>query len=189
MFTKTKTLLLLVTSLASVSLFADATFAQFPTPAPEHKILKMDVGTWKAEIKTWSGPDGKADPNAEPMSSTGTEVNKMLGEFWVMSDFEGNFGGMEFRGHAVSGYDPKLKKYVASWTDNVSPSAMHMIGSYNADKKEFTYDTKGVGMDGEEMLGKSVTTYVDDDHRTMVMYEMHDGKPVKSMEITYTRTK
>lgn len=160
---------------------------QFPAPSEEHALLKKDVGTWKATIKMWMGPDGQADANAEPVESQGEEVNRMLGEFWCVSAFSGEFAGMKFEGHSVNGYDAKQKKYVGSWVDSISSNPMHMSGIYDPKTRTLTSDSIGIGADGEETKGKSTLVYQDDDHRLFTMYEMRDGKELKSMEITYVR--
>ena len=163
--------------------------AQTFEPAKEHELLKKDVGTWKASLKIWMGQEGKADPTAEPMESDGEEVNRMIGEFWSVSTFKGEFAGMPFEGQGVTGYDPKLKKYVGSWIDSVTPFSMHMLGTYDEKTKTLTSSSVGVGMDGEEVKGKSELVYIDADHRRLTMYELSDGKEVKSMEINYVRVK
>ena len=67
-------------------------------PLPEHKILAADEGTWDATIRTYEG-----GPDAEPSVSKGSEVNEVLpGGLWVLSKFEGDFGGMKFQGAASS---------------------------------------------------------------------------------------
>ena len=163
--------------------------AQAPEAGPEHAVLKMDVGTWKATVKMWMGADGSTDPKAEPSVSEGEEVNRLMGPYWVVSDFKGEFAGFPFEGHAISGYDLNTKKYVGSWIDSVSPFAMHMSGTYDKETRTITSSTKGVGMDGEPTEGKSVMVYQKDGRRIMTMYEIKDGKEVRAMEITYERLK
>lgn len=170
--------------------FQSSANAQFlPEPSAEHKLLHRDVGDWDATVKVWMGPDGKADPSVEPQVSKGTETNRMLGMFWLLSTFKGDFGGMPFEGHAVNGYDSKKKKFVGSWTDSMTPFAMHMIGTYDKKSDSMTNVTKGIGMEGEEVTGKIVVKYEGKDKRLMTMYESQDGKDVKSMEILYVRSK
>ncbi len=177
------------TALALTLALSATGLAQFPEPAPEHKIVMQDVGEWDAVVKLWMNEQGTADESVEPMVSKGTEVNRKLGEFWCISTFKGEFAGMPFEGHSVSGFDPIKKKFVGSWTDTFSPNAMHMIGTYDEKTKTLTSQTKGIGMDGKEVIGKSTLVYKDAKTRLFTTYEMVDGKPVKSMEITYTRTK
>ncbi|MCA9191610.1 MAG: DUF1579 domain-containing protein [Planctomycetales bacterium] len=166
--------------------------AQFPEPTPEHEVLKQDVGIWQASVKLWMGADGKTDPNADPTVSQGVETNRLLGPFWVISEFKGDFGGLPFEGHSISGYDTKTKKYVGSWVDSVSPAAMHMSGTFDKSTNTLTSSTKGIDLEGNEVQGKSVVKYVDKDHRLMTMYELKAGTTdqyVRSMEIVYLRQK
>lgn len=162
---------------------------QAPEASPEHKILQRDVGRWDATLKIWMGEDGKANSSVEPLVSSGTEVNRKLGDFWVIGTFKGEFAGMPFEGHAVSGYDPLKQKYVGSWVDSVSPHAMHMSGTYDKQTETLTSTSQGIGMDGKPVTGKSTLKYVGRDTRTLTMYEIIDGNEVKSMEIVYTRNK
>ncbi len=161
--------------------------AQLPDPLPEHKIVQMDVGTWNATVKMFMGADGRADENADPIVSEGVEVNKKLGEFWVVSDFKGDFGGLPFTGHGISGYDPKIKKFVGTWIDSMTMSPMTMQGTYDPKAKVLTTMSTGVGPDGSEVKGKTTVHYVDENTRKMVMYELRGDQEVKSMAIDYKR--
>lgn len=152
-------------------------------PTAEHEVLKQDLGTWEASLSMWMGPD------TEPMKMEGTETNRMVGEFWLVSDFKGDFGGMPFAGHGQTGYDQKAGKYVGSWVDSTNPYAMHMMGTYDKETKTFTFKSKGINPMGEEVLGKSVLVYKDKDHRVLTMYDIVDGEEVKTMQVEYERIK
>ena len=166
---------------------ATAAAAQFPAPSEEHKILKLEEGKWDAELTMFMGPDGPYDP---PHQSKGQESNRMLGGFWIVSDFSGSFEGMKFSGRGHFGYDPRKKKYVGTWIDSFSPNATKMVGTYDADKKTMTYETSSVGMDGKPSKGKNVVVY-GSDKRVMTMYVAAPGtdQMIKVMEIAYTRAK
>ena len=157
---------------------------QAPAAGDEHEVLKKDVGVWIAKTKMWQGP-------GEPLESEGVETNRMVGEFWLVSDFEGEFGGMPFVGHGTMGYDPKAKKYVGTWIDNFSPHGTQMSGTY--DKKTNTFTAEGTGLDplGNPMKTKNVTVYKDDGTRVMTMYAQLPGaeEMTKSLEITYEKKK
>lgn len=176
--------LLLLTCLLHASAWAQA-----PALTTEHALIKKDIGTWKATLKIFMGADGKADDNAQPLESEGEEVNRMLGDFWCVSNFTGEFGGMKFEGHSINGYDIEKKKYVGTWVDSISSQPMHMTGTYDEKTRTLTSETKGVDAAGEKTEGKSTLVYQDDDHRLLTMYEIRDGKEVKSMEIAYVRKK
>ena len=89
------------------SILGTSTIAQDPPkPTAEHEILAADEGTWDATITSFlGGPDG------EPTVSKGTEVNTLLaGGLWLVSEFEGDIGGVKFVGRGHFGYDPLRKK-------------------------------------------------------------------------------
>lgn len=155
-----------------------------PQPLPEHAILKKDVGTWDASIKSWQQPD------AEPIESKGSEKNEMLsGDMWLLSRFEGSFGPFKFVGVGSLGYDPVQKKYIGTWIDNMSPFLMITKADYDAATKTMT----GIGEShnpetNEVMKTKSIARYIDDNTRTFAMYTTGaDGKEWKMLEITYKR--
>jgi hypothetical protein len=180
-------------SLACLSCGANSSLAQVESaPSAEHKILKMDVGTWDCEMKMWMGADGTTDPNATPMISKGTEKNRMLGDFWLVSEFEADLGGMMFEGHATTGYDPSSKKFQGVWIDSMTPGATHMEGTYDAASKTMTSMMTKPMPDGSVQKTKSTVVYQGEDKRVMTMYELKAGTEnewLRSMEISYTRKK
>ena len=116
--TKSLAGLCVVSSILTTSAIAQST----AKPTDEHKIFASDEGTWDATVKSYnSGPD------AEPSVSKGTEVNTLMhGGLWLLSKFEGDFGGEKFEGRGQFGYDPIKKKYVGTWIDSMSP---HSLGA------------------------------------------------------------
>jgi len=153
-------------------------------PTEEHKLLQKDVGTWDANVKLW------AEAGAEPMTSKATEKNELLkGGMWLVSHFEGEFGGMRFTGLGTYGYDPTEKKYVGSWVDTMSPYMMVSKGDYDEATKTLTMTGEGRDpMTNKVTKSKLISRFTDDDNR---VFEMHmsddDGKLTKVMEITYKR--
>ena len=179
-------LLNLTVGLVCILLMSDFASAQLPAVSKAHKVLKMDEGNWDAQVTLWLGPDG---PYEEPQTSTGKETNRMIGEFWIVSNFRGDFGGMPFTGHGQTGYDPGKKNYVGSWIDSFSPHATKTIGSWDADKNTMTFKTTSVGMDGKRTKGKNVVVYEGTNKRTMTMFMAMAGQDemAKVMQIVYTR--
>jgi hypothetical protein len=161
---------------------------QFPAPeaSPEHKVLQQDVGVWDAHMKLWiQGPD------AEPMASKGVERTRAMGAMWVVSDYEGDFGGEKFFGHGQLGFDPEKKKYTGTWIDTMSPFLISMEGTYDAAKREMTVLATGLDpATRQETKSKMVTRYVDKDTRHFTMFMETPGQGdgwTKSMEVTYRR--
>lgn len=174
---------------AAILVLGAASQAQNPfEPTDEHKMLAGDVGVWDAEIKTW--PTG---PDSEPTVEKGTETVKALGDLWTISDFAGQFSGMEFAGHGVNGYDPIKKKFVGTWVDTMSLTPMILEGTYDAPKKTLTLTSEGVNPATKEAYKlKETVTWKDKDHRNFVMYMTMPGagdELVKMMEINYSRKK
>ena len=167
--------------------FAATATAQFPSASKEHEILKMEDGDWDAEVTMFMGPAGPYDP---PQKSKAKESNRMLGDFWLLSDFQGSFEGMKFSGRGQFGYDPQKKKYVGTWIDSFSPNATKMVGTYDAAKKTMTYETLGIGMDGNPMKGKNIVVY-GKNKRVMTMYVAAPGtdEMIKVMEVNYSKAK
>lgn len=150
-------------------------------PGPEMEVLKMDEGTWTAAVKMWM------EPNGQPMTTGGTEVNKMsLGGFWLVGDVKEEGG--PYMAHTISGYDAMKKKYVGIWVDNMSPAVVMMEGSFDKAKKTFTWMGEAPGMDGKMAKKRSVATYPDANTRHVEEFTTGpDGKEFKSLEIDYKR--
>ncbi len=173
-------LMVVVFTIVSVPISAQ----EYPQASEHHKVLANDVGTWEAEMKMWMpGSD-------EPMVAKGMEVNKMLGDYWLVSKFSGSVAGQEFVGHGTIGYNPVTKKYVGTWLDSMGPFMSHMEGTYDASTKTMTMMMKGYSPDGSESRGKNVAVTKDENTRVFTMYMLQPGtedKYVKQMEITYRK--
>lgn len=182
---------LALTCLAAWSLASTGTAQESPPiqkPLPEHKIVAAAEGTWDATIRMYA-----AGPDAEPAVSKGSEVNEVVpGGLWLLSKFDGDFGGMKFQGRGQFGYDPVKKKYVGTWIDSLSTVLSVLEGEYDAKTKTMTY--VGEGYDPAQkakFTQKMVTTTKDDGSRVFTLYMKFEGQPaeVKFMEITYTKRK
>ncbi|MEX2168973.1 MAG: DUF1579 domain-containing protein [Pirellulales bacterium] len=156
---------------------------QAPQPSPEHEQMAREAGVWDAKCKLWFTPD------AEAVESDATETNTMLGKFWLLSEFKGNFGGMEFTGRGQFGYDPAAKKCVGTWVDTISPYMQTMEGTYDTKTHTLTMTTEGRDVHTNKVLkGKNVTTYIDNNTKKFEMYGPGpDGIEFKMMEIMYKR--
>lgn len=174
--------LFLVGSILNTTVMAQGPVA----PTAEHKILASEEGTWDAAVKSFDG-----GPNAEPVSSKGTEVNTLLpGGLWLVSKFEGEFGGMKFEGHGQFGFDPNKKKYIGTWIDSMMPTMSVLEGEYDAKTKTMTYVGEGTGPDGKsKYMQRMVATTKADGSRVFTLYMKMDKDEMKLLEITYTKRK
>jgi hypothetical protein len=167
--------------LLSCCLFACSSIA-FGQELDPLSVLKREVGKWECDVYFYVDPSGK------PIASKATEVNHMVGDLWLISDFQGEMGGTPFHGSSQMGFDPSSKKYVGSWVDSASPFAMRMEGSFEASTKTLTVLGTGKDPAGNEMKSKLVSTAKDDDHRSMTMYmSSPGGEWTKFMEVVYRR--
>jgi uncharacterized protein DUF1579 len=157
-----------------------------PKPGPEHARLAKAVGNWDAEIESMMG-----GPGAPPMKSKGSEtVKAQPGGLWFIADFQGEFGGMPFHGHALSGYDTTKGKYVGAWADNFGTHLSTMEGTFDEKTKSGTSFMEAPGMTGEMVKHRMVEKWIDDDSRTFEMFMPGaDGKDMQVMKITYKRRK
>jgi hypothetical protein len=153
-----------------------------PKPGAEHQRLLACVGNWNCALEMM-GPDGK------PAMSKGTTVLKAgPGGLWLIEDFTGEMMGAPFFGHGVIGYDPAKAKYVMTWVDSYSASAMSLEGTYDQKTKAMTLTGMGPGMDGKPVMHRMVTTDKDANTRVFEMFAPGpDGKEMKMLTITYTR--
>ncbi|QDT01297.1 DUF1579 domain-containing protein [Adhaeretor mobilis] len=159
--------------------------AQMATPSAEHKNLAAEVGVWDANLQMWMAPD------APPMPSKGVETNKMMGDFWIISEFKSDMGGMTFTGHGQHGYDPAKKKYVGTWIDSMSPYLSTQEGEFDAKSNTLTLLATGRNMmTGEIEKSKMVSKYIDENTKVFEIYmpvEGEEGKWWKSLQIDYKR--
>lgn len=170
----------LALSLATVAVAQEPAM---PVASEGHAHLKRDVGTWDAEMSM----DGGAT------TSKGTEVNSMVGDFWLVSNFNmPDFMGMPFAGHSTMGYDEASGKYLGFWIDSMSPTGMHMEGTWDEAAQTMTCHGKGKGPDGSDVNHKMTTQYKGDDTRVFTMFmpsPEKEGEWTPMMTITYTKKK
>lgn len=175
------------TLLAAIAVLAAPAIAfgqDFPQPqvTDAHKVLRKDVGVWKAEMKIYTAP------GADPIKSSGTERNRLIGGLWLISNFTGDFEGQKFNGHGQFGYDIDKKKYIGTWVDSMSNHMSMMEGTYDEKTQTLTMTGEMAEPDGTKVKTKNVTKYEGKDKRIMKMYmQTPDGQWVESMEIVYTR--
>jgi hypothetical protein len=188
---KTLFTLACIAAMACTSAFAQSeaemkAWMAYMTPGEQHKLLAADEGTWKEEMTFWMGPD------APPQKYTATAVYKMImGGRYQESTTTGTMNGMPFEGRSIVGYNNASKRFEMHWHDNMSTGQMHLIAE-PWDGKSKTIEYKGEVTDpmtSKPMKTRQVYTIVDDNTRKIEMFDSHNGKEFKSMEINMTRQK
>jgi len=149
-----------------------------PTASPEHAMLKQRVGTWDAAFKMKMGP--------QTIEDKATMTYRMLGEFWVVGDYDGHIMGGPFQGHEMSTYDPESKQFVSCWIDSTSPMMTELRGTWDPTSKTLTLKS----LQNDPMTGvKTISKTVMKDADTILYTMTPEGATEATMEITYTRHK
>lgn len=151
------------------------------------KRLEALAGEWTTETKMWM------DPSQPPMSSPGTNSNRMLmGGRYLQSVFKGDAMGQVFEGLGTMGYDNLAGKYVATWIDSMTTGIFFATGAYDPATKTITlHGTTPDPMAPKTFIKvRSTTRFVDADTYLFEWYETHGvGKETKTLEVSYKRTK
>jgi hypothetical protein len=156
-------------------------------PGAAHKVLDAHVGKWDYTIKFSMTPGA-------PMTETKgtTESAWILDGRFVQEKVKGEFMGQPFHGISTVGYDNVKKKYVWTWTDNMSTGFAIAEGDYDAATKTFTYTTKcSDPMSGGPQEGRSIEKWIDNDTYNTKSYVKgaDGGKDVLMMDMTVKRAK
>jgi len=154
-------------------------------PGEAHKVLAPLAGKWTYVSKFWMSPDAPAE------ESTGTSQDDLIyGGRFLMQVVKGTMAGKPFEGLGFTGYDNIKQEYVSIWLDGMATGVMTSSGQYDAATKSITETgANSCPLTGEkDRKGRSVSTLVDNDHKTYTAYSTGaDGKETKMMEIAYTR--
>lgn len=152
-------------------------YMEYATPGDAHKELAKWDGKWTGEATMWERMDGK------PMKSTLQATNKMIfGGRYQQATYNGQMMGMAFEGTGITAYDNSLKKYVATWVDNMGTGIMRMEGTRDDATKSITYTgTAKNPVNGMECEMKEVLTDIDENTQKMEMYgsDPQTGKQFK----------
>jgi hypothetical protein len=166
--------------LVGATLLAQDHGTGMPAAAPELARLKTYVGSWDAAFKMSMGP--------QTVTDKGTMTWRMLGDFWLVGDYEGNMMGGPFHGHELTGYDPDKKEHVSYWADSTSSVLTASRGTWDEATKTSTLTSK----DRDPATGQmhdTVHKSVVKDADTILYTMTAAGMAEPMMEITYTRRK
>ena len=156
---------------------------EYMTPGTVHQSFAKMTGNWTAVITNYM--------NGQEMKSDGTASYEMiLGGRYLKSTFKSSVMGMPMEGFGVDGYDNATQEYLSAWMDNFGTGIMYLKGKMDEATKSVIYNGTSVDpITGKDIPVKTITKNIDDDHSTMEMYMITDGKEVKSMHVEYTRVK
>jgi hypothetical protein len=151
----------------------------------EHQWLQQMVGNWTYESKVLMGPD------KPPMESSGTEVVRAIGDYWILAEGQGSMPtGKPATMVITAGYDPAMKKFVATWFGSMMPK----LWVYECFKEGNTLnmDAEGPSMlgDGSTAMYRDSMEIVDADNRIFrAQMRKPDGSWMHFMTMHYRRVK
>ena len=154
-------------------------------PGEHHQHMKKLAGDFDYKLKMTM-------PGAPAEDYVGKRSAKMImGDRYLDETYTGTMMGMPFEGHGTMAYDNVQKKYLNTWLDNMGTGIMFGSGTCDANGTTWTMTSDMADpMTGTLVKTKSVTKVIDADHISFEMYAPGpDGKEIKMMEITATRTK
>ena len=156
-------------------------------PTPEHEWLKQLLGDWTCESTCDAG---HGEP---PMTSTGTEHVRQLGDLWVLGEGSGSMpGGGDARMLITLGYDPRQNAFAGSWVGSMMTNMWVYKGTLDASQKVLTLDTEGPSFSGDGKLARyqDVITIKNSNERTLhSQTRQDDGSWKRFMTATYRRVK
>jgi hypothetical protein len=154
-------------------------------PGPEHEVLKVFEGKWKATVSFWM------QPGAAPMHAEGAMANEwILGGRFLQQRYTSNFLGSPFAGQGMFGYNNVDRRYEGLWADTMSTAMMLETGRYDASLRTFTMTGEVTEPGSRKIMRKKTVITIDSpDQHTMAMHFADDGAKSfwKCMEIVYTK--
>lgn len=157
-------------------------------PAKPQQLLARNAGTWDCDIKMFL-----KGPNTPPKNFKGIEDNKLVsGGKFLQTSFKYSMGPRrEFEGHSLMGYDPRSKRYIGTWVDNMTSVPSQVSEEYDEASKTLTDHRTVVDGSGNETKSKLITTWHDDSTKKleifMVVRQGEKETDVKLMEIVATK--
>jgi hypothetical protein len=163
--------------------------ALYPQPTDIHKELaKANEGVWDATMRFYA-----AGPDKPPQEFKVTETVRAAADgLFLITEFEADFvGGKKFRGHGITGYDPRKRKIVGTWADNMNTTIGTLSGDYDPKTKTVTYLFEIADpATGQMRKDKHVDEHKAEGHKLYTIYgATAAGSQGKLMEIETKRRK
>ena len=154
-------------------------------PNANHEALKQLAGTWQfhdAKLSFVKGTlvrSSKYDDRFFNVEITGGKLQVPVARGMK----EGNYRGFE-----LEGYDNVRKVFVTIAVNNhIGSDIQEETGTYDASKKQFTYEWESELLPGEKVKNRRVVTLIDANHYTEEYYEFQDSAFVKVRELDYNK--
>lgn len=157
---------------------------ELPQATEQHEWLHKFVGEWNVRSEIHMAP------GEEPVVATGTETARMLGDFWVVAEGQGEISSADLKSKWILsfGYEPEEGRYVGRWIDSMTPASWDYTGNVSEDGKVMTLSTRGFcPMEGEVCEFRSTVEFKSDDVRVITDEKKTDEGWETAVVSTYTR--
>ena len=124
------------------------------------------------------------------VESRGTCRRKwILGNRFILEEFDGGSLALPFQGLAIYGYDAFEEKYTSVWVDTTNTAITASAGSCRGGCQEIAFTGQhGDPWSGVKRPSRGVTRFINDNEQVLELYEPDvDGREFKVLEIHYTR--
>ena len=156
-------------------------------PTPEHEWLMRLVGEWTYQSSCVMGPD------QEPMTGSGHEVVRAIGDLWVQGEMTGEMPGAgEMTGIMTLGYDPIRERFIGNWIGSPMAHIFVYDGTRDASGNVLTLDTVGPSFADPSKMAKyqDIVEVRGPDERVLRSQALgDDGSWTEFMSAVYTRVK
>jgi len=153
-------------------------------PGPEHQKLEAFLGSWTTESSFFM--NGQKTP-AEKGEAT---FRWQMQGRWMVAETKGSMMRMPYESFWVLGHDNMKKSYVITTVQNMDTAMVRSEGDFLQDGKTLvTYGQMDEYLTGEhDKVVKYVFRFVDADHITIEVHDLHIGEPnTKVLEIAMTK--
>lgn len=158
-------------------------YAASHTPGEAHAELKKGVGTWNVVGALYTAP------GTGPIPAKGTcTVESVLGGRALLQRFYGDFGGEEFEGILLMGYDNLAGNYWSVWSDSmVTWPAPAAGGTDDHGNLRMTMELRDIRTPAGRPARMDIDYNRDGSHTQRIYDVTPDGDEFLLMELTYRR--
>ena len=159
-------------------------WVEYAMPGKNHQLLEQMAGQWSLVVKY------RMNSQTPVVESEGTcERHWILGNRFLLEEFDGGALGLPFKGLAIYGYDSFAKKYTCVWLDTMSTAITSNLGTCQNGCTQINF----VGQHGDPWTGtmrpsRGTTRFIAPNRHVLELHEPDTGgKEFKILEIIYTR--
>lgn len=144
--------------------------------------LQKYSGTWDIRAVI------RSSKSADPVEISGVAEKKVVGDRWIISNFQADFFGVKFSGQDFLGYDENAGNWRAVWVDSMNDHSIEYTGAgKNADDLVMKGRSKDPAS-GEWVVEKRTDVWHGaDEFDTNFFIVLPDGTEYQSLSIKHKR--